>query len=196
MVALYLDESEQFLTRLLALDLHMVPEKERKRGFPVLPLLWRGKPRGLRAPALVEGGKKTAKPSFDAFKTRWPEDIRLKPLFPSSSISEKTTPSFPFPYWIEVQSPHYSYKMRTCGLRDTTSFIDARRYAAPLTKNSRPGTKRRRQWALPIQTPSYFQKLHLFVIDLTSETKSTIPLLFQLEQGARADERAASTLRR
>jgi hypothetical protein len=185
---LYLDESEQFLTRLLALDLHMVPEKERKRIGPP-PSSGEEDRRSLWTPALVEGGKKTAKPSFDVFKTRWPEDSTRLSLCFIELYFRKDDPSFPFPYWIEVQSPHYSYKMRTVdsGHELHSSMPGAMPHRCP--KILAPAQKGADQWALPIKTPSYFQKLHLFVIDLTSETKSTIPLPFQLEEGAKADEK-------
>src|SRR5262249_38677008 len=109
---LYLDESEQFLTRLLTLDLHAVPEQERKRIGPP-PVQGDEDRRGLWNPPLVAEGKKIAKPSFDVYKTRWPDDSTRLSLCFIELYFRNDEPSFPFPYWIEVQSPHYSFKMRT-----------------------------------------------------------------------------------
>ncbi|MBS0620885.1 MAG: hypothetical protein JSS61_05455 [Verrucomicrobia bacterium] len=106
---LALDSSEQFLARLFSLPLRPVQDKERKRigrapsGDADHRPLWN--------PPLVEGGKKALNPSFEVWKTRWPDDGSLLALCQIELYFSKG--GFPLPYWIEVQSPHYAFKMRT-----------------------------------------------------------------------------------
>jgi hypothetical protein len=180
---LYLDESEQFLTRLLSLQLSSVSEKERKRIGPP-PSDGEQDVRGLWNPPLIVNQKKVAKPIFDVFKARWPEDSTRLSRCSLELYFRKDEPSFPFPYWIEVQSPHYSFKMRTVdsGHNLISSMPGAMPHRSP--KILGIAQKENGKWILPIQTPPYFQKLHLFVIDLSAETKVTIPLPSQIEKNA------------
>lgn len=105
----FLDQSEQFLTRLLSLSLNPVSDKERKKIGPP-PVNQEEDRRALWNPPLIMEGKKIAKPTFDVWKTQWPEDgSRLS----RCSIELYFIKDFAFPFWLEVQSPHYTFKMRT-----------------------------------------------------------------------------------
>ena len=184
---LYLDESEQFLTRLLSLQLNVVLENERKRIGPA-PTNDEVDRRGVWNPSLIVNGQKISKPQFEVFKARWPEDsTRLSHCF-LELYFRKDDPSFPFPYWIEVQSPHYSFKVRTIdsGHGLVSSIRGAMPHRSP--KILGPAQKGKEKWKIPVQTPPYFQKLQLFVIDLSGETKVTVPLPSFLEQGEKTEE--------
>jgi hypothetical protein len=105
-----LENQEQFLARLLQLELQPTPDKERKRIGP------KGSEetdqRKLWNPALICEGKKSERAVFTVMHTQWPEDgsplsdCRVELYF------DHARPTFPFPYWIEVKSPHYAYKVR------------------------------------------------------------------------------------
>jgi hypothetical protein len=141
--------------------------------------------RALWNPPLIIEGKKVAKPSFDVRKAKWPEDAsRLS----HCSLELYFIKDFPFPFWIEVQSPHYTFKMRTIDSGHTlfSSMNGAMPHRAPrILGLAQRGVD---QWKLTIKAPAYFQKLHLFVIDLTGENKSTIPIPFLTQNGPNKEE--------
>lgn len=174
---LYLDESEQFLTRLLTLQLHLVPDHERRKIGPPPTTLEEDR-RAIWNPPLVIEGKKIVKPSFDVLKAQWPDDAsRLSRCW----IELYFIKDFPFPFWFEVQSPHYAFKIRTVdsGHNLVSPMIGPMPHRAPhILGLAQKGLD---QWKLAIKTPIYFQKLHLYVIDLTAESKSIIPIPFLLQ---------------
>lgn len=108
---LYLDESEQFLTRLLFLPLERVPEEQRKKIGPQ-PLQGETDRRATWNPPLVVEGKKISKPTFEVMKAKWPEDSSRLSLCTVELYFSKEDLSLAFPYWIEIQSPHYAFKVR------------------------------------------------------------------------------------
>ncbi len=184
---LYLDNSEQFLTKLFALPLSLVPDKERKKIGPA-PNPGEQDLRALWNPQLVIEGKKIEKPSFDVFKTRWPQDQSRLSLCAIELYFSKQDSQFPFPYWLEVQSPHYTFKMRA---------IDSGHGLV----SSMPGTMPRRppqilgltqktdaEWIIRVRTPAYFQKLHLFARDQNSQGHAAIPIPFTANPGEKPEE--------
>jgi hypothetical protein len=181
---LFLDEAEQCLTRLFSLPLDLVPSNDRKKIGPQ-PASDEEDRRALWNPPLIVEGKKMAKPSFEVLKTQWPDDgSRLG----CCDIELYFVEDFPFPYWLEIQSPHYAYKMRTIDSgRNLFSPIGGLMpHRAPhILSQAQKGTD---LWKLFIKTPSYFQKLQLFVIDLTGESKATIPIPFHIQNGSNQEE--------
>jgi hypothetical protein len=166
---LYLDETEQFLTRLLTLQLHLVPLQERKKIGPEPTDIDR---RAIWNPPLIVDGKKVSKPSFEVLKTQWPNDGSRLSL---CDITMYFSENFPFPYWLEVQSPHYAFKMRTIDSgHDLHSSM-----SGPMPHRSPqfvgPTQKGAIQWNLVIKTPAYHEKLHLFAFDLTTHASLPIP---------------------
>jgi hypothetical protein len=109
---IYLTEEEQFFSKLLALPLSPLPLAARKKiglapsdgGLDTRPV-WN--------PPVVIEGKKISKPTLEVFSTQWPEDstplarCTLELYFNGKDVN------FAFPYWIEVKSPHYAFKIRT-----------------------------------------------------------------------------------
>lgn len=181
---LYLDASEQFLTRLLTLPLHPVPQQERKKIGPQ-PLNGEGDHRSLWTPTLVIEGKKVAKPIFEVVKTQWPDDGSRLAL---CSIELYFDKGFPLPYWLEVHSPHYTFKVRTIDSGHTL--------VSPMTgpMPHRPpqivglAQKGKELWKLGVRTPAYFQKLHLFALDLSGLAKVTIPVPCVAKGGPQNEE--------
>jgi hypothetical protein len=109
---LYLDESEQFLTRLMRLPLEKIPETQRKKIGPQ-PLPGETDRRAAWNPPLVIEGKKVAKPIFETMRTKWPDDGSKLALCTIELYFSQADPTFAFPYWMEIQSPHYAFKVRT-----------------------------------------------------------------------------------
>lgn len=105
----YLDDSEQFFTRLLCLPLDVVTDSQRKK---IGPAPNSGEPdcRSCWNPPLVIEGKKVEKPQFEVVKARWPDDGSQLALCVVELYFAEQLPTFPC--WLEVQSPHYTFKMR------------------------------------------------------------------------------------
>src|SRR5581483_3409810 len=182
---LYLDKSEQFLMRFMALPLTTVPPLERKKIGPQPP---QGETDQRRTwnPTVTLEGKKICPATFEVLKTQWPDDnSRLA----SSTIElyfSREFSDFPFPYWLELQSPHYRFKMRTIdsGHGLISFFQGGMPHRSPLILGN--AQKGKDTWKLLIQTPSYFRKLRLFASDLTQKSNSAIP--FSLKNGSKKEE--------
>ncbi|MES2122070.1 MAG: hypothetical protein V4492_04740 [Chlamydiota bacterium] len=168
---LYINEAEQFLSKLFSLPLEKVPNQERKR-IGSTPSDGELDHRPLWNPPITIAGKKLGRPELEVFKTRWPKDDSLLSLCAIELYFHK----HPFPYWLEIKSPHYSFKMRTIdsghGLK--SPIAGAMPHRSPqILGNS---IKSKREWKLPIQTPPYYQKLKLYARDTTEHTLSAIAL--------------------
>ncbi len=184
---LYLDSSEQFLTRLFTLPLHSVLYADRKK-IGQRPDQSEEDRRSLWNPPMIVEGKKSLKPAFEVLKTQWPEDgSRLSQCLIELYFS-KENPSFPFPYWLEVHSPHYAFKMRTIdsghGLISAMQGPMPHRIPQILGKTQ----KGEKSWRLLIKTPPYFNKFHLFVIESKAESKMTTPIPFAVKRGSKNEE--------
>jgi hypothetical protein len=107
-----LDDSEEFLTRLLGLPLLRVALEERRRIGPP-PLPGETDRRTLWTPPIHFKGEKKTKPVFDVFKAKWPNDGTLLSSCTIELYFDARNPNFPFPYWIEIKSPHYALPIRT-----------------------------------------------------------------------------------
>ncbi len=104
-----LEDSEQFLTKLLFLTFERVPPHERKKiGHPPPP--GESDTRAVWNPPLVILGKKISKPKFEVWRATWPKDGSLLSSCRIELFFNQETPTFPFPHWIEVQSTHYTFK--------------------------------------------------------------------------------------
>lgn len=107
-----LDAEGQLLARLLTLPLSPLPNEERRRLGPRLPDE-EADHRALWTPPLIIEGKGSPKPDFDVLKALWPEDSTPLSQCTIELYFAKALPCFPFPFWIEVKSPHYALKVRT-----------------------------------------------------------------------------------
>jgi hypothetical protein len=184
---LYLDESEQFFSKLLTLSLNSISEKERKKIGPQ-PAHGEIDQRSIWNPPLIIEGKKIDKPSFAVFKTKWPDDGSRLALCTVELYFSKDHPTFPFPFWLEVQSPHYAFKMRAVdsGKGLVSPMTGAMPHRSPQIMSNTQKSKS--YWKLLVQTPRYFQKLHLFVLDLTSQSKATISVPFTKKNDSKNEE--------
>ncbi len=120
-----LDDSEYFFAKLLSLPLKKMPPSERKKIGPTPTGEERDYRKIWNPPQFVDG-KKVDKPTFEVFKGVWGEDHSPLSRCPIELYFDQANPSFPFPYWMEVKSPHYAFKIRV---------IDSGTGLNPPTKN-------------------------------------------------------------
>ena len=108
-----ISQSQNFLSTLLNLSLHFIPDGERKKIGPP-PSSDSLDRRSIWQPALVVEGKVLSGVSFDAWRTRWPKDSSEL----SGRIIEVYTPKengkYPsyFPYWLQISGMIGKAKVR------------------------------------------------------------------------------------
>lgn len=107
----FIEESDYFVKQLFEMPLRPTKESERKRiGAPPNPgeidrrRLWK--------PQLVRDGKRDTQAEFEVMRTKWPAD-KSKLAGCIFELYLDASRAFPFPYWMEVQHPHYTFKVRT-----------------------------------------------------------------------------------
>jgi hypothetical protein len=177
---IFLDEQEQFFAKLLTLPFSPLPDSEKKKIGPP-PAPDERDYRKLWSPPLIIEGKKMPRPAFEVMHTRWPEDTSQLSLCHIDLYFDAVRPSFPFPYWIEVKSPHYAFKVQT--------IESGHDLVSPMTREMprRPPEilktteKSASLWTIPLRAPPYHDTLHLFAIDLTSESRTAIEIPHRLE---------------
>ncbi len=163
---IYLDEQEQFFVRLLTLPFSPLAPTQRKKIGPA--------PQGEDDhrkpwnPSLIRDGKKDPKPTFDVVHTQWPEDRTLLSLCDVELYFDAKT-SFPFPYWIEVKSPHYAFKVRTIesGHQLTSPFTMPMPHRSPEFLSLH---KSKTTWEIQLKAPHYYKDFQLFALDLTDHS--------------------------
>ncbi len=176
-----LDSAEQVFAKLLTLPLKPLKiEKRRRIGPP--PAAGETDHRALWNPALTIEGKRIRSRNFDVFRTRWPDDSSPLSLCPIELYFDHDHPTFPFPYWIEVQSPHYNFKV---------SIVDSgHALSSPLPGSvpKRPPQllghvkKGKQLWSLKLRAPTYYPEFHLYVLDLSSESRVALPIAHALKR--------------
>ena len=109
---LFIEQSDYIFGHLLNLALRPTRDRERKRIGPA-PMTGEMDRRKLWKPQLVIEGKKIKTPQFEILRTTWPRDkTRLAGCIIELYL-DKENPKFPFPHWMEIQSPHYTFKLRS-----------------------------------------------------------------------------------
>jgi hypothetical protein len=155
----------------------------------VQPLKGEEDHRSLWHPPIIVEGHKVSQPSFEVWKTKWPDDGSLLALCSIELYFAKDRPSFPFPYWLEVKSPHYTFKMRA--IDSGSNLVSPMSGTMPrrcprILGSTQKGTE---YWKLAVQIPVYFQQIHLFALDLSGENKVTIPIPFTFENTNKKEEK-------
>jgi hypothetical protein len=108
---IFIEKSDHLLAQILTINLRPTPDRERKRIGPP-PFAGEADRRKLWLPQMIANGKKVARPRYDIVRATWPKDkTRLAGCVVELYFDSRRT-EFPFPYWLEVQSPHYTFKMR------------------------------------------------------------------------------------
>ncbi|MBS0653509.1 MAG: hypothetical protein JSR39_08325 [Verrucomicrobia bacterium] len=172
---LFLDETQRFLSKLLCLPLTQLGNADRKKIGPQ-PAAHEEDRRAVWNPPLTIQGKKQPKPQFDVWKGVWPEDGTQMGKCIVELYFSKANPAFPFPYWIEIKSPHYAFKMRS--VDSGSGIISA--YTGPIPHRppqfAAPLQKTEGAYRLPLNSPLYFQSFHLYAVDLSDPVRKTIPI--------------------
>jgi hypothetical protein len=178
---LFLNESQLLLSKLLTLPLRQLPLEERRKIGPQ-PQAEEVDRRAVWNPPLILSGKKIPKPQFEVWKTRWPEDSSLLSGCSFELYFSKHDPSFAFPRWIEVQSPHYTFKLRTVdsGTGLQSPFAGPMPHRPPQFKS--PIKKSKEEIVLTLDAAPYHNSFTLYAIDLT-EHKPPIPVAHTITRG-------------
>ncbi len=110
MAAIYPEEADYLFLKFLNLPLRHLSEPERKKVGPP-PQDGETDRRKIWNPTLTIEGKTVARPSFDVLQAEWPnDDSPLSSCFVEFYVDQNRP--FPFPYWIEIKSSHYAFKIR------------------------------------------------------------------------------------
>ena len=168
---LYTDDPHNFLANLLSLALKKTPEDKRKRIGPS-PNLGEDDYRKLWNPPIFLEGKMLEKASISAWIAKWPKDGTLI----ADCDIELYFGDFPFPYWIEIKSPHYSVAIRSI---DSGHQLQSPMPPLPKKPPEFLGQAIRTtdKLILSLKCPDKYTKLNLFVIDLSEDEKT--PILVQ-----------------
>ena len=109
---IFIEKSDYLFTQLLSLAFRPSKDTERKRIGPA-PTPGEIDRRKLWKPQLIRDGKKAKKADYEVLRAKWPSvQTRLSGCIIELYLNVDE-PSFPFPYWMEVQHPHYTFKIRT-----------------------------------------------------------------------------------
>jgi len=172
---LYVDDPNQFLPKLLSLSLNRVPEKSRKRIGPP-PAEGEADHRGFWNPPVTQDGKTQERSSLTPFSGKWPYDSSIV----SGCQVELYFGNAPFPYWIDIKSPHYTAVIRSV---DSGSNLSS---PMPQMPQRLPEFIGKAVWSgeiinISLKCPPYYTKLNLYVLDLTDHT-APIPLTSEMQR--------------
>lgn len=110
MALIYPEEADYLFPKFLNLPLRRLNDDERKKVGPA-PQDGEIDRRKLWNPSLVMDGKKITKPEFEVLQAKWPNDESpLSSCFVEFYLDQNN--SFPFPYWIDIKSSHYVFKVQ------------------------------------------------------------------------------------
>lgn len=107
----FIEESDYYLKKLLEMPLRPTRESERKR-IGLSPNPGEIDRRRLWKPQLIRNGKKVKTAEFEVVRTKWPADKTKLAGCIFELYLDAENRSFPFPFWMEVQHPHYTFKIR------------------------------------------------------------------------------------
>lgn len=178
---IYLDKEEQFFAKLFTLNFSSVSDAQKKKIGPQ-PSPGEVDHRKLWKPALIIESKKNANPVFEVVQACWPDDNSQLALCRIDLYFDAEHPSFAFPYWIEVKSSHYSFKVRSIESGHDLSSPIAMGMPHRPPELTGPTKKTRSCWTLPLQAPLYHDSLHLFAVDLASQAHIPIPHRFERQE--------------
>ena len=176
----YFDQQEQLFSKLFCLPFESVLVDQRKKIGP--PPIEGEDYRKIWNPPVIVDGKKKSPPHCDAYKVCWPQDGSVLSLCNVELYFDTDRPSFPFPYWIEIKSPHYTFKIRTIesGKGLSSPLLSRMPYRPPELIG--PTLKTDTLWSLPLHAARYHEDIHLFALDLTSHEKICIPHRFERKE--------------
>jgi len=174
---LYLDDSQNFLSRLLGLSLNKVPEEQRKKTGPS-PSGDELDRRKIWNPTVKIEGIKT-KADCDVWKARWPKDDSILSSCDLILYFSKKESNFSFPLWIEATNGHYTHSVKTIDsgkllTSSLTSNLPRRQPSFTQIK------KVDEQVRFTIKSPVYYKKFELYAFDITKPYENIGPIPFTL----------------
>jgi hypothetical protein len=179
---LVFNESEQFFTKLISLPLSKTPPDQQRRIGPP-PLSGETDHRHVWYPSLIVEGKKVDKPSFEVWQGHWPKDDTMLSQCKIEMYFVRGRNAFPFPYWIDVSNPHYTYKIRVVdsgsGLISPIPGPMPHRPLEFVGRTQNLGEALR----LTLKTPAYYKKFSLYALDMTLKGNAPIPIPFTSKAG-------------
>lgn len=181
-----LESQEQFFAKLLTLPFTVLADAQKKKIGPP-PAAGETDHRKTWSPPLILEGKKINRPLFDVLRSRWPDDNTQLSSCAIDLYFDAEHPQFPFPYWIEVKSPHYALKIQTIASgHDLPSplVLDMPRRPPEIIGVTQKTSK---SWSLPLRVPLYHDALHLFAIDLTTPSRTTLAIPHRLERQSKEE---------
>lgn len=101
----------EFLSKLLKLPLEEISDLQKKRIGPAPEKRFEDH-RPLWSPILIYEGKKEGSAHFDVYETFWPSDETSLSLAHLTLYFHKENSSFPFPYWMEIETRAARPKVR------------------------------------------------------------------------------------
>lgn len=175
---LYYGDSDHFLTKLLSLPFKTTPDTKRRRIGPA-PSIEETDHRSFWTPPVIVEGIKMQKPKLSSCSANWPkDDTRL-----SGCEVELYFGDFPFPYWIDVKSTHFTASIRAV---DSGSHLTSPMPPMPQRPPEFLGQAQleNRKIMLTLKCPAYYHSLNLYAIDLSQDTKPTIAIPSTFKRGS------------
>jgi len=108
---LFIEKSDYFFGELLSLPFKPSRDIERKKIGPA-PMPGEIDRRKFWKPQLTRDGKTNRKCDYEVLRAKWPGDKTQLAGCIFELYLDAEEPAFPFPYWMEVQHPHYTFKIR------------------------------------------------------------------------------------
>jgi hypothetical protein len=107
-----MEGADHFVKELLMLTLQPTRDNERKRVGPA-PEAGEIDRRKLWTPQFILDGAKQKKTDFEVLRAKWPNDQTRLAGCVIELYLDPQRPNFPFPYWTELQHPHFTFKVST-----------------------------------------------------------------------------------
>lgn len=180
-----LSDSDSFLTTLLNLPFHPIPEEKRRRvGLP--PGHHKTDQRPFWSPLLVVNGERVVGVPFTAWRARWPSDgtelsrKTVEIYMPHNGNEDFAFPTY-FPYWIEVDGKIGCAKIR---IIDSGKGAHSPKARLPLRPPQLVGEIKQQPsgLALTLKTPSYYRDFTIVAEEMGALLGKTFPLPCVTEQ--------------
>lgn len=123
---LYIEKSDYLVKNLLTIPFRPTRDTERKKIGPS-PMPGEIDRRKFWKPQLMREGKQKKQCEYQVCRSKWPADKTPIAGCIIEMYLDAHEPAFPFPYWMEVQHPHFTFKVRTidsgCGIQSPARLL-------------------------------------------------------------------------
>lgn len=108
---LFIENVDYFFGKFFSLPFRPSKENERKKIGPA-PMPGEIDRRKFWKPQLTRDGKLFKQCDYEVLRSIWPSDKTQLAGCIIEVYMDVDQPAFPFPYWLEVQHPHFTFKIR------------------------------------------------------------------------------------